>query len=90
MGKVLTKVYLKGSTTKQYDDLVADLGKVGQVKLAERPHHFAYLVDGEVLVVDIWESAEDFGNFGKIMVPLAKKHGIDAEAELFPLHNELD
>jgi hypothetical protein len=69
---------------------VADLGQEGQVKLAEQPHHFAYLVDGEVLVIDFWESAKDFGNFGKIMVPLAKKHGIDAEAELFPLYNELD
>jgi hypothetical protein len=90
MKKILAKVHLKGSTTKQYDDLVKDLDKAGQIKLKERPHHFAYLNDGEVLVVDIWESAEDFKNFGQIMVPLAKKHGIEAEAELFPLYNELD
>jgi len=90
MSKVLAIVHLKGATTKQYDNLVKDLTVAGQLKLKARPHHFASVKEGEVLVVDIWESAEAFGEFGKIMVPLAKKNGIDAEAELFPLHNQLD
>ena len=90
MAKVLAMVHLKGATTKQYDNLVKDLADAGQLKLKVRPHHFASIKKGEILVVDIWESAEDFGEFGKIMVPLAKKNGIDAEAELFPLYNELD
>ena len=90
MAKILAMVHLKGATTKQYDNLVQDLADEGQLKLKARPHHFASVKEGEILVVDIWESAEDFGEFGKIMVPLAKKNGIDAEAELFPLHNELD
>lgn len=90
MSKVLAIVHLKGATTKQYDNLVKDLTVAGQLKLKARPHHFASVKDGEILVVDIWESAEAFGVFGKIMVPLAKKNGIDAEAELFPLHNQLD
>jgi len=90
MSKVLAIVHLKGATTKQYDNLVKDLTVAGQLKLKARPHHFASVKEGEVLVVDIWESAEAFGAFGEIMVPLAKKNGIDAEAELFPLHNQLD
>ena len=90
MAKILAMVHLKGATTKQYDNLVQDLADAGQLKLKARPHHFASVKEGEILVVDIWESAEDFGEFGKIMVPLAKKNGINAEAELFPLHNELD
>jgi hypothetical protein len=90
MSKVLAIVHLKGATTKQYDNLVKDLTVAGQLKLKARPHHFASVKDGEILVVDIWTSAEAFGEFGKIMVPLAKKNGIDAEAELFPLHNQLD
>ncbi len=89
MAKVLAMVHLKGATTKQYDNLVQDLTNAGQLKLKVRPHHFASIKEGEILVVDIWESAEDFGEFGEIMVPLAKKNGIDAEAELFPLYNEL-
>ena len=90
MNKVLVIVHLKGATTKTYDDVVKDLGVAGQLKLKARPHHFASIKEGEILVVDIWESAGAFEEFGKIMVPLAKKHGIDAEAEFFPLHNELD
>jgi len=90
MSKVLVIVHLKGATTKQYDNLVQDLTVAGQLKLKERPHHFASVKEEEILVVDIWESAEAFGEFGKIMLPLAKKNGIAAEAELFPLHNQLD
>lgn len=90
MSKVLAIVHLKGATTEQYDNLVTDLTDAGQLKLKARPHHFASIKEGEILVVDIWESAEAFGEFGKIMLPLAKKNGIDAEAELFPLHNQLD
>ena len=90
MGKVLAVVRLKGATTKQYDNLLQDLTDAGQLKLKARPHHFASIKEGEILVVDIWESAEDFGQFGEIMVPLAKKNGINAEAELYPLYNELD
>jgi hypothetical protein len=43
----------------------------------------------EVLVVDIWDSAEDFTRFGEIMLPIAKKNGVEAEAEIYPLYNEL-
>ena len=90
MAKVLAMVHLKGASKKQYDNLVQDLSDAGQLKLKERPHHFAFVKEDKISVVDIWESAEDFGKFGEIMVPLAKKNGIDAEAELFPLYNELD
>ena len=89
MAKVLAMVHLKGATKKQYDNLVQDLTDAGQLKLKVRPHHFAFLKGDEIAVVDIWESAEDFGKFGEIMMPLAKKNGMDAEAELFPLYNEL-
>ncbi len=89
MSKVLAVVHLKGATTNQYDNLLKDLTDAGQLNLKERPHHFASIKSDEILVIDIWESAEDFGNFGKIMVPLAMKNGIAAEAELYPLYNEL-
>ena len=90
MTKLLAIVHLKGATTKSYDDLLVDLKEAKQIKLKARPHHFASIKEGEILVVDIWESAEDFKKFGEIMVPLAKKHGIDAQPELYPLHNQLD
>ena len=90
MQKVLAVVHLKGATTDQYDHLLKDLTDAGHLKLTARPHHFASLKEGEILVVDIWESAEAFGQFGQIMIPAAMKHGIVAEAELYPLYNELD
>ena len=53
MSKVLAIVHLKGATTEQYDNLVADLTDAGQLKLKARPHHFASIKEGEILVVDI-------------------------------------
>lgn len=90
MSKVLAIVHLNGATTTSYDNLLVDLKGANQIKLKARPHHFASIKEDEIQVVDIWESAEDFQKFGKIMVPLAKKHGIDAQPELYPLHNQLD
>jgi len=90
MKKVLVLVHLKGATTKLYDDMLKDLATAGQLKLKERPHHFASVKEDEILVVDVWESAEDFAGFGEIMIPIAKAHGVVAEAELYPLYNELD
>lgn len=90
MKKVLAIVHIKGATTKSYDDLLVDLKEVKQIKLKARPHHFTSIKEGEILVVDIWESVEDFQKFGQIMMPLAKKHGIDAQPEMYPLNNQLD
>ena len=90
MSKILAVVHLRGATTNQYDALLKDLTDAGQLKLKARPHHFASIKDDEILVVDIWTSAEEFSNFGAIMVPAAAKHGIMAEAELYPLYHELD
>ena len=90
MKKILVIVHLKGATTQQYDNLVRDLTDAGQLKLKVRPHHFASIKDDEILVVDIWESEADFARFGEIMIPTAKRNGIVAEAEIYPLYNELD
>lgn len=90
MKKILAIVHLKGATATSYDNLLVDLKEANQIKLKARPHHFASVKEGEILVLDIWESTEDFQKFGEIMVPLAKKHGINAEPELYPLHNQLD
>jgi len=60
MKKVLIVVDFKGATTKRYDDSVADLAAAGQLKLKERPHHFAAIKSDGMYIVDIWESEEDF------------------------------
>ena len=90
MSKVLAIVHLNGATTTSYDNLLVDLKEAKQLKLKARLHHFASIKEGEIQVVDIWESAADFQKIGEIMLPLAQKHGIDAQPKLYPLHNQLD
>jgi hypothetical protein len=91
MKKVLIIVDFKGATEKQYDDSVTDLAAAGQLKLKERPHHFAAIKNDGMYIIDIWESEEAFAKFGEIMIPIVTKHGITPpQIQVLPLHNELD
>jgi hypothetical protein len=91
MGKVLVIADFKGATQQQYDDSLRDLTTAGQLKLKERPHHFAALKEDGMYIIDIWDSAEDFSKFGEIMVPIIIKNGITPpQVQILPLHNELD
>ncbi len=91
MKKVLVILDFKGASQQQYDDSVKDLVAAGQLKLKERPHHFAAVKGDGMYIIDVWESAEDFTKFGEIMIPIVKKHGIaDPHVEVLHLHNELD
>jgi len=90
MKKVLVIVELKGATKQQYDDSVRDLTVAGQLKLKERPYHFAAVKDDGMFIIDVWESAEDFAKFGEIMVPIVIKNGITPpQPVVLPLYNEL-
>jgi hypothetical protein len=91
MRKVLVIVDFKGATAKQYDDSVSDLAAAGQLRLKERPHHFAAVKHDGMYITDIWESEEDFAKFGEIMIPIITKNGITPpQIQILPLHNELD
>jgi hypothetical protein len=91
MGKVLVIVDFKGGSKEQYDASVKDLAAAGQLKLAQRPHHFAGIAEDGMYIVDIWDSEESFAKFGEIMVPIIIKNGMQPpQVRVFPLHNELD
>jgi hypothetical protein len=91
MKKVLVIVDFKGATKQQYDDSVRDLTAAGQLKLKERPHHFAAIKEDGMYIIDIWEAEEDFAKFGEIMIPIIIKNGITPpQVQILPLHNELD
>ncbi len=43
---------------------------------------------GNLMIFDIWENQEMFGEFGKVLMPVPGKHGLDAKApEVMPVRN---
>jgi hypothetical protein len=91
MKKVLVIVDFKGGSKEQYDASVKDLASAGQLKLPQRPHHFAGIAEDGMYIVDIWDSEESFAKFGEVMVPIIIKNGMQPpQVRVFPLHNELD
>ena|ERR1700739_885990 len=66
-------------TQKQYDGVWDDLKASGY----EHPnglifHAGAPKQEGGWFVLDIWESQKAFDDFGKVLMPLIQKHGLDA------------
>lgn len=89
MQKILAIVHLKGSSILHYENFVKDLSNAGQHLLQERLHHFASVKEREILIADIWESAEVFSKYVDIMMPLALENGFVPKAEINTLYHEL-
>jgi hypothetical protein len=63
------------------------LADAGQANPAGRIHHSCFGEDGELMVFDIWDSAESFEAFGATLMPILGKVGIDpGEPAIMPIH----
>ena len=48
--------------------------------------HAAGQGEGGFRVVDVWESAEAFQQFGETLVPILQDMGVEGEPEVYPAH----
>lgn len=81
----------KGMSAAQYDQIIAELNKSGATfPPPGQISHVAYKTDDGVKVVDVWESAENFGAFGEKLMPILQSLGIDAgQPAIYSLYNYL-
>ena len=89
MHKILAIVHLKGTSTLHYDTFAKELSYAGKHLLQERLHHFTSVKESEILIADVWESAEVFSRYVDIMMPLAFENGFTPKAEINTLYQEL-
>src|ERR1700757_4164488 len=77
-----------GFTTAQYDQAWEDLKAAGfQHPKGLLSHAGAANPEGGMTVVDIWESAEAFAEFGKTLIPILQSTGaILTEPRIIPAH----
>ncbi len=78
-----------GMTAKQYDQIWADLRAAGQENPKGLLYHVGAQDGNNWVVVDTWESEEAFNEFGKTLIPLLSKNGVqENQPKVLPLHNE--
>ena len=78
-----------GVTLEQYDQLTAQLNLGGHSPQGNLIHT-AGLVEGQLRVVDVWESESAFNAFLAILGPLTQRAGVAApQVTIWPTHNML-
>ncbi|HWB67342.1 MAG TPA: hypothetical protein VG708_11010 [Mycobacteriales bacterium] len=84
---VAVYIHPKGLTLEQYFEvhrlLNAEAAGYGEGRL----HHSCFGEDGDLMVYDIYESAEAFQAFGDVLLPVLAKVGVDmGEPAVMPVH----
>lgn len=88
MEKIMVYFDMPGVTAEQYDQIWKDLKAAGHAFPKGLLHHAAAPTVSSWLVVDVWESADRFKEFGDVLMPLLVKNGISKnDPVILPLHN---
>ena len=75
-------------TPARYDDTIKRLEAAGAGAPSGRLYHVALEADGQIQVLDIWDSQESFEAFGATLVPIMTELGADpGEPQISPVHN---
>jgi hypothetical protein len=73
----------------KYNKAIKGLEEAGEGNPDGRLYHIASLQkDGSVIVTDIWESEELLDKFGKTLIPVLQKAGVEpVQPAVYPVHN---
>jgi hypothetical protein len=78
----------KGMTLQQFEEIHRLLNEAGEGRNEHRIHHSGFGQDGDLMVYDVWDTPEHFEAFGKVLMPILAKVGVDAgEPEVMPVHS---
>ena len=88
MKNVVVLFNAPGFTAKHFDQVWDDLRSAGQSHPKGLISHVGFAQpNGSWGVVDVWESAEAFAEFGKTLVPIIQKTGVNVpEPMVLPAH----
>ena len=75
-------------SSAQYDEVIKRLDAAGVGNPPGRLHHSAFGPPDQMMVYDVWDSAESFEKFGQTLMPILGEMGVDAgQPQVMPLHN---
>lgn len=77
----------KGMDLAKFEEIHRRLDAAGEGKNPHRIHHSCFGPDDELMVYDIWDSAESFEAFGAVLMPVLAELGVDpGEPAVMPIH----
>ena len=89
MKKVMVQFNMPNTTLKQFDQCWKDLRAAGHENPKGLIHHVGGQQGNNLVVTDVWESAEAFNKFGPTLMPILKKNGFpDVQPVITPVHYE--
>lgn len=78
----------RGMTTAQYDEVHAALEAAGASEPEGRTFHACFGDDGQLMVFDVWETADQFKAFAPTLGPLLVAAGVQmGPPAILPLHS---
>jgi hypothetical protein len=78
----------KSLSTAQYDEAIKEVDAAGAGHPAGRVHHSCFGPDGDLMVYEVWESQQAFEDYGKVLMPILHRTGIDpGTPDVMPVHN---
>jgi hypothetical protein len=78
----------KSLSTAQYDEAIKEVDAAGAEHPAGRVHHSCFGPDGDLMVYELWESQQAFEDYGKVLMPILHRTGIDpGTPDVMPVHN---
>ena len=72
----MVQIAVPGLTAAQYDKAWEDIREAGHENPKGMLHHFAGVSGTNWLIIEIWESEEDFNEFGKILMPILERNAV--------------
>ena len=78
-------------TTTQYDQVIIALEKAHAGNPPGRLYHVCYGDPSSLTVTDVWDSQETFDQFGKTLMPILQKIGVDpGKPQILPVHHVIE
>ena len=78
----------QGMTAAKYDEVIRRLEAAGAGAPAGRLYHVFFGNKEELRVSEIWDSMENFEEFGKTLMPIMQDLDVDSvEPEILEVHN---
>ena len=78
----------EGFDPATYDEAISRLQAAGAGSPPGRTYHAALVEDGKIRVFDVWDSMEQFEEFGKTLVPILGDLGANPGTPMvLPVHN---
>ncbi len=74
---IATYFHPKSLSAAQYDEAIKELEAAGAAHPSGRLHHSCFGPDTDLMVYEVWESQQDFENYGTVLMPILQKAGID-------------